>query len=459
MKTVSRGESRHSRRGDIIFAVAAGVLVVAAASLSVGSVVMLAIVAGLVLLGGLVLFGGLGAVLVLSLLALILTSRVGSTVAVGGIPLALLLIVIPGLLYSRFIRDALRGSAALRSLLFVQGLWLTLVAYRLLLDYPVYQQLALRDGVVTLCFLGVFVGAGLGRRYRADVLPKVLQLCAVVLSIFCLAYPFADRSVFVSRVTDFGNIGVAAGAVIGFALWSRRSSGVRVLALVSGSIGLVTSQGRMIYLVVILLIVMFVVTSRSSTETFRRLGTIGLVGAALVGGVAILAGLGVSGGRLGAIGLGSSVDQISGLFSSGASEAGSQGDRLRWWGALFASFDGARIVQGYGLGTDLLFGYLGPDGTLIRKPHNDYLEALFRTGVLSFVAIVLLVLVPLRSVARVGARIEGGGLLIGWYLGGAATAFAQPYFAYPHGALVLAVVGGLCMALDGDGGREEEPGS
>jgi O-antigen ligase len=106
---------------------------------------------------------------------------------------------------------------------------------------------------------------------------------------------------------------------------------------------------------------------------------------------------------------------------------------------------------GIGLGPDLAFGFESPTG-LVRKPHNDYLEAYARLGLLGLVLFVGLLGTALVSIvrgARAAAGVEAGFM---WFVVAQALvlmviAATQPLLAFSYGTVPLFFTLGAALAV------------
>jgi O-antigen ligase len=107
---------------------------------------------------------------------------------------------------------------------------------------------------------------------------------------------------------------------------------------------------------------------------------------------------------------------------------------------------------GVGLGPDLASGFRLAGDVFVRKPHNDYLEILARTGIVGlglFLWLVGVLVVPLGMAARRSSRLEGR--FCAWVLATSVCYFGiantQPLLAFPYGAVPLFFFLGAGLAV------------
>jgi hypothetical protein len=388
-------------------------------------------------------------------LALVTVARTASTAAIAGVvPIVVVAAAYVAWVYRSAMKAVLQASARLRFILVVTAIWCAWTVVRLCLDLPVYGALAARDALISFMFFGVILGAALSWRFEATGVSTFIRRLALVGAAYALLYPF--RGILppaLREYIDFSNIGVLGVALLALALWGGGRAFQRGFFLVAAVVAIVVSQGRMIYLVAGLMIVYFVgegiykdLRDRKA-DTLSRLLLIGACGVAAVGAVSLVASLPGIEGRVGGVSIDAIFSQLATLQDS---DTGSVGDRQRWWSDIWSRYTASpeSVFSGLGLGPDLLNGYSGPDGSLIRKPHNDYYEALVRMGPVGGLSLTCLVLVCFPSLISFAARVPEGSALLWWGVGGAATALAQPYFAYPHGALMFALVAGAALGAE-----------
>lgn len=395
---------------------------------------------------------GVPAVTIATVLALVTIARIASTVSIGGaVPIVLAIIAIITLSLWKDLRQALAASRSLKTLLAVLVAWCAWTIIRLMIDFSTYGALAARDAVTAFCFLGVLTGAAVGWRYGRVKIASAARIIATLAALYSFLYPFrAILPAGVREWLDFGNVGVMGTALLAFALWGEGRRWLRALFLGSAATSIVVSQGRMIYLVVGLMLLFYVAQAIFSdigtrrAKTLERLFVLAILSAFAVLMTAIISQLPGVAGRVGAISFDAIFTQLETLSDN---ESGSVGDRQRWWEDIWTrySYSWDTFVLGLGLGPDLLNGYTGPDGSLIRKPHNDFFEALVRVGPVGLVGLLAAVTIPTPSLIRFARKSPEGVAIFWWCTAAAATAFAQPYFAYPHGALVFALFSGLAV--------------
>ncbi len=354
---------------------------------------------------------------------------------------------------------ATRQVKQFRFLIVVWCLWASWTVIRLLIDYPRYGQDSLRDALPVIDFLALFLGGGLSYAYRSRPgLNRSFQAVLAILSIYSLAY--LVRTTFptaISQVTDFSNIGVAGTALTAAGLW-RIHDRLRWVYLATGAMAVIVSQGRMIYLAVTILLVVHLFRIDSSTLMNHQSEARVIAPRGRVVGVLVLAGLGLSilsilpsltfvQGRLGALTLGDMKQQVAMVLDADEASAGSAGDRKRWWREIshdLAREPGAKLL-GLGLGRDLLNGFRAPDGSLVRKPHNDLIEWFAREGPLGLISLMLFLRASVQAALH-GLRRHGIGIVgSAWILAATLTCLAQPYLSYAHGVVPLMLATGMIL--------------
>lgn len=383
-------------------------------------------------------------------LALMTVSYSFSTLTVAGVPVASALVALVGITYVRDIGLALRASALLRFLFILWLAWCGVTVARLVVDTPVYGELAMRDALITFAFGAIFIGGGMVIRYGEDALLRLVRPFTIVLLIWVLIGA-ADRVIpGLNTGLTFLNTGVASLALIGAGLWGTGFF-YKAPMLAVGGLALVVGQSRMNYLLVIVLVVTYLLAGKSGSRRRRqtltdRILLIVLMAVATVIVVSVLGTLPIT-GRVGGISFDMIGSLVQSVFDDSSALSGSRQDRERWWSGIFVSLQQAphRYLTGLGLGPDLADGFHARDGSLVRKPHNDYLEALGRTGLVGIVALVTFALVAVVSAYRAMRRRDEYGAILGWIVAAVGSAYAQPYFSYPHGSIPFAILVGVVV--------------
>jgi O-antigen ligase len=181
--------------------------------------------------------------------------------------------------------------------------------------------------------------------------------------------------------------------------------------------------------------------------------------AAVVGvavGLSLLSGaarLGVQ-GRLGELSLSFYVAHFRTLLGEAGPGAGTIVGRANWWTATADEWQSSlpSALFGVGLGPDLASGFRLTGDIFVRKPHNDYLEILARTGIVGlglFLWLVGVLVVPLGMAARRSSHLEGR--FCAWVLATSVCYFGiantQPLLAFPYGAVPLFFFLGAGLAV------------
>jgi hypothetical protein len=391
-------------------------------------------------------------VLAFFVLGLLTIARTFSTYSLGPIPVSLILLIVLGFSFRHEIALHLRESRNGRWVLALWVLWSLWATVRLTLDTGTYGPLAARDALIAYSFSAYFLGAAVSIRYSPSQIVRGIRWMSLVASAYTWIYVFrAALPVSVMAGLDFSNVGVAGLALLALGLFGK---GVwyRLVCLLSGFAAIVVSQGRTIYFAVPVVVLFYVLHRPRELSlgqwVFQCIKRIGLVLLVACGAVAFLNLLGSSAsieGRLGGFTVEDIYSQMTSVFSSSTVLSGSISDRDRWWTDIFNQMvsSGANAFGGLGLGSDLLHGFQAPDGTLVRKPHNDYLETAARFGIPSAVCLIAIVMVGAKPAIRAFRQGSEWAGLSAWWLAAAMTAFAQPYLAYPHGAMLMALVIGL----------------
>jgi hypothetical protein len=159
-------------------------------------------------------------------------------------------------------------------------------------------------------------------------------------------------------------------------------------------------------------------------------------------------------GRLGQVTPGFVTAHVSTLWGRDGPSAGSVEHRKQWMTTVIEEVREHRLawLTGLGLGPDLTSGFEGNSGTLVRKPHNDYLEVFARLGLpalLLFGGVLITAWVRVLRAARRVAPPEAGFL---WWVVATAALFmliaaTQPLLFYTYGTMPLFVALGAGLAV------------
>jgi hypothetical protein len=384
------------------------------------------------------------------------TARGLSALLIGGVvPLPDALLILFILVRRRQIVGALRSSASLHLVAWLWGIWLLFSALRFVHDFGIYGQDAARDWIMVPEFAAIFLGASLAvSREAARLTERGLLRCVDFIAAFSPVYLFRDTLAGPgTRLADFfqfGNISVAGAALLIAGAAHRGKRGA--FWMLSGSLALAVSQTRMSYLVVPMVLITLWLFSRSGKK-HASIGVQHRISVALPLAVVILGFAALSlvpqvDGRLGSVGISSIKVQLASVFNGGDGAQSSVEDRRQWWTRIKQDMDSdpSNYIYGMGYGPDLIGGFRSADGELVRKPHNDYIETSARSGVITAICLIGILLIGLSAAFK--SALRGGPaavFIFSWLAAGAAQSFAQPYWAYAHGSLLTASMVGYAV--------------
>lgn len=333
---------------------------------------------------------------------------------------------------------------------------------RLLLDYPEFGVLALRDFTLPVEMLWAVVGYWTMVRFGRERWVTVLRwifLGVLFYSLVCLS----DWLVGVSPVVGIDQPVPLLGAPIGTAIAPAtffftllKPFGKLSYLFAAAGFGLMLiDQNRALY---ILIPATFAVLWLLASGSRKRLATavaVGIVAMALV----------VSLAPQGRVGVGNAefyVSHFQTLFGDEGPAAGTIDSRQEWFDQTMNNVAAEPYgwLFGVGLGDDLINKFSTEAG-FIRKPHNDFLEVFARYGLVGIVPFMLALWLSFRRVVR-GARRTRDPFL--WWavavaivlLGNAAV---QPLLAFPYGTVPLFSLLGAGLALSHQTSRSAAVGS
>jgi hypothetical protein len=320
--------------------------------------------------------------------------------------------------------------------------FVSVAALRLLFDWSNWGPLALRDATLATEMSLVFVGYWIGTVDGPSPWARVVMWIAIVTVSQAALYPVREwmsnwgPEVGLQRPTPLlGHVISTAPAVATSTLFLlfRGPRWLRLPAFTLGVLIIGLLQVRSIYFLFPLALVVFAWQAGVDSRALIR----SALGAVLVVGTLLGIGGSVS-GRLGPVSLESLGEQVLELPGSGTVllRASWARETLEVWSESPGS-----VLLGVGFGPDLAFGFLGPEGQLVRKPHNDFLEVLARTGIIGlgfFVAAIsslgFLVVIRAKAHAR-GLRKQLRAWVLATsviYLGVAAV---QPLLSFSYGTI------------------------
>lgn len=333
---------------------------------------------------------------------------------------------------------------------------------RLIHDYGAFGNFAIRDFTTALEMLFLIVGVWVVRRYGIDTVIRLLtNIFRVALGYFAL-YPIFEKlaglplGVGLQHAAPLlgqrAGVATAAGAGLFFFLFVRPVP--NSMLYVAGFVGVVLMvQARGLF-VAAPLSVLFVWVLAGPQASRMRSRLVALLLAACV--VSPLMFLLAPQGRMGPVDPRFLVSQLQTLLGEEGPGSGSIQSRLDF---IDETFTVVRDTPGgwwigAGLGPDLAGGFSADaeTGTLVRKPHDDYLEVLARFGVIGFALFIYVVFSLLRLVVRAARRLGGREQRVAWFVVASAVVYlviaaTQPLLAFPYGTTPLFVFLGIGVAM------------
>jgi O-Antigen ligase len=386
---------------------------------------------------------------------LILTYGFANVGLGGAVPLPLTDVVVALLV----IRALATGRPASARLVFaLAGLYFIWATIRLSIDYSVWHGNALRDYTIAVEIGSIFVGYWAVRRYGLARL-HALRWVMLVAVLYLFLYPVRGTIEAISptvglqqNVPLFGTYNGAglgaAAALLFFMILAPFGKMSYVLAGIALAY-LVLIQSRGLYVAVA--VALFII-GLMSPKRFRIRGRLvaGLVFA--VAATLIIFSLAPT-GRLGRATPQFVLSQIGTLLGRSGTGSGSIQTRQAFYRDTVAALNvhPYRWVIGVGLGPDLSGGFHA-SAVAVRKPHDDYLEALGRLGVLGFTFLVGVIALSFVSVLRAARRANGNEGRFLWWITAIALVYmvvaaTQPTLAYAYGTIPLFTLLGVGLAL------------
>jgi O-antigen ligase len=340
-----------------------------------------------------------------------------------------------------------------------------IVTARMIVDYPVYRTLAIRDTTLAIEAFALVLGYRVVARDGLAPWVRRLGVLFAVMLLYASFYPWREILNSVSPTVglqrDVPLLGSFQGlaprlalVALFFAVYSTR---LRRVAMVGWALALaLLTQSRGVYLVL--------PAAALALGWARRASTRVLIGglAFLVPGLlflSLLVGTGVE-GRLGGATPDFYTGHIATLFGGEGPSVGTLDDRVAWADKTleFVARSPVTVLFGTGLGPDLTFGFKQGGEILVRKPHNDFLEVYARTGLIGFGVFIWLIaaaVVPLVRRARADAGPAGTfcSFVIATVVVMFGIALTQPLLAFPHGAVPTFFILGAGVAA----ARERPP--
>jgi hypothetical protein len=374
------------------------------------------------------------------------------------IPLADVLIVALGgyaIVSTRFV-------GPIRWPLFFWAVYLAIATTRLIADYRTWGMDAVRDYTLAVELIALPVGYWSMQKFGLHRWIRLIGVISIVTLAYALAYPVRDSLTSISPVVGLqqpvrllGSYSQPAVVACFFAALILQPFGKRLSLLVAvlflPAIAIQQSRGMFIALPLALLVIVF-----GSGRLAGRLRRATVVVVAL--GIVAL-GLTFSAspqGRLGPTNAQGITAQLQTLHGGQGTGAGTFKVRTEWFSAVThrVSEHPYGWAIGLGLGPDLTNGF-ATSAVLVRKPHDDYLEAYARLGVGGLAALVLLILsasIPVYRAAR--TRSDATSDFLWWVVALTIVhtfiAATQPLLAYAYGTIPLFAALGAALALLAD---------
>lgn len=333
-----------------------------------------------------------------------------------------------------------------------------LVTVRVAVDLPVTGLNALRDSLFLLEATALLVGLAAGRLLGRQRTITAIGWLLVAANLWLCLVPFQSwleaRSPIVGlqrpeTLVAFNSQSFVPLWGIAFAVfWRHRAAPVLLFAALAAN---VLSQYRLSYLLLIPVLLGGRFLDRRVGGEHRRERTrparLRWAAFGLIALLIISSFTPVFRGRFGQVGVESVLVQLGTLAGGQGPGEGSIDDRAGWWRFSISEVGSSptALVFGTGLGTDLNNGFRTPDGGLVRKPHNDYLEVPARLGLLG-------AFLWFGGVAQLGVGLYrrrrdrlAGFALIG-LLVVLAVSFVQPLLAWSYVAIPLWGLVGSALA-------------
>jgi hypothetical protein len=336
-----------------------------------------------------------------------------------------------------------------------------LTALRLVVDMPKFGIFALRDATLATELSFLFIGYWAVLTFGLSRLLRALSLIFLAGIAYLALYPFREAMAAASPVVGlqrpvplFGTYSGGIVAVAAFFFFAIvRPFGRWSYVLAAATIPLMAMlQSRGLYLAVPAAFVLILVFARGRLGASIRRG-LAITLAVAVAALVIFFALAPEQGRVGKVTPGFALAQVGTLI--GRKGPGSPVELRKGWARrVLRKVDetpGGWLI-GVGLGPDLAFGFETPQGALVRKPHDDYLEIYARLGSLGFAIFACLLGSAFVELGRAGRRTEGVEGRFLWFVFAqsfviAVIAATQPLFAFPYGTVPMFVVLGAGLAV------------
>ncbi len=340
--------------------------------------------------------------------------------------------------------------------------FLALATLRLVVDVPRWGTFAVRDYTTPLETLAMIVGFWAVKEYGLRVWIRIWRFVLLLLLMYASFYPLREQLASMGPVVglqrpvpllgQFNGTGFAiSAAFFFFHLFLRRSwpylLGAWCLLL------LAILQQRALYLAIPMAALVILAASPriGGTVAVRLAAGLGL--AILV--LFLIAPV-VGSGRVGAITPAFYASHISTIFGAEGPATGERDVRIQWATELWDRLrdQPESLLVGIGMGPDLIEGFRAPEGKLVRKPHNDYLEIFARFGIVGaglWLGLLASSVGRIWSAARRGEMQDEERRFLLWVLA-LATVYlfvsaVQPLLAFPYGTIPLFTALGMGLAV------------
>ena len=327
---------------------------------------------------------------------------------VPGVPVPLADIVIVGLGIYAILTT--RFDGAIRVPLFFGAVYLAIATTRLIVDYHVWGMDAVRDYTIAVELVALPVGYWSMQRFGLRRWVRLVGVISIVMLAYGLAYPLRGTIASISPVVGlqqpvllFGSYSGPAIVTCFLACLILRPFGERrslvAAALFLPAIAVQQSRGMFIAVPLSLLVIVFG-SGRLAGRLRRATATVVVLGIVAVA----LTFTASPEGRLGPTNAQQIAEQLHTLHGGQGTGAGTFKVRTEWFFGVLHKVNEQPLgwLVGLGLGPDLTNGFQ-TNSILVRKPHDDYLEAYARLGIGGLAALVLLLVsatVPLFRAAR-----------------------------------------------------------
>lgn len=383
---------------------------------------------------------------------------------IPGIPLPLADLVIAGL--GAYVISIARPWPHLPPAFIGAGLYGIIATCRLIVDFPTWGKDALRDYSLAVELLALPVGYWVIIRYGLTRFVRFLTWVFIAVIAYSWLYPVRDLVGTLGPtfglqkpVALFGyfNGPALVSAFFFFTIMRPFAAAPWIAAAALPPIAIQQSRGLFVALPLAAILVAMAARGESG-RGFRS----GLALATVLGAIALVLSFAFSpAGRLGPTNATFIASQLGTLRGSEGPGAGSISHREGWLSNTLtrvSSHPNGWLI-GLGLGPDLTDGFTSGDDSLVRKPHNDYLEAYARTGAIGLAALLITLALAVGPVIAGARRQTHQSSSFLWWVISTTVVFlfvaaTQPLLAFPYGTIPLFTALGAGLAIAGTGRRD-----